>query len=179
MLVMKDILPKDAIDRRLITLASAKAGQISATELSKSVNGILSPAQAKLRLDHLLNSIDDFTVAQQHKLIIIEASNLLAAMREEAFESRNGNAQVRYLATLKFISDRLDADNLKVDDIVTRFSREHAKFFANAIIAAFELVRLELDARGVAIGDEDADSIINAAASKGLEAIEQVTISDE
>lgn len=173
---MNTIIPKDAIDRRLLTLAASKVGQVSAVELSEAVNGILTPAQAKLRVDHLLNDLDTFTVAQQSKLVLIEATNLLQALRDSALNVGVDKQQVTYLATLKFIADRLDANTIKIDDIVTRFSRDHAQFFVNAIYAAFEIVRLELDAHNSGLSDEDADKIITSAVTKGIEAIEAVTI---
>lgn len=173
-----ELLPKDAMDRRLLTIAAQKVGQVSGEELSQSVLGQITPAQALLRTKELLSSLDQFTIAEQQKLVLIEAAHLLESTRSGAMSS-NSRSQAQHLATLKFISDRLDASIVSVDDIITRFSREHAKFFANALVGAFEIVRLELESRGIPLTEDQADEIIQSAAEKGLSYIEEVTIQSE
>lgn len=174
-----ELLPKDVFDRQLVREAASKLGQVSAQDLSDAVGGTLTPAQALSRTMEVLEKIDPFTVAQKQKLATIELSNLISSMRQDAISIGDDKARNTMLRGLELYFKRLDAATMSIDDIVTKLSVDHAKFFASALMAAFGIIQSEFEARGIVISDEDSKAIIEAGATRGLAYLEEVTVQVE
>lgn len=139
----------DMIDRQLIRAAASD--KRSPKELSKAVNGILSPERAAARMLELLDESDWLTVVQERRLLILNLRELLDALYEDAVTHKDLKAMAEYRKTLESLADRILGASINLDDVTTKLTRAYAASFAKAIGAAFDGMPAALEARGIDI----------------------------
>lgn len=147
----------DMIDRQLIRAAASD--KRSPKELSKAVNGLLSPEKAAARLIELLDESDWLTVVQERRLLIMNLRELLDALYEEAITHKNPKLIGEYRKTLENLADRILGATINLDDVTTKLTRAYAEHFAKAIGAAFDQMPKALEEAGVTIDMEEINGV--------------------
>lgn len=161
----------DMIDRQLIRAAASD--KRSPKELSKAVNGLLSPEKAAARLIELLDESDWLTVVQERRLLIMNLRELLDALYEEAITHKNPKLIGEYRKTLENLADRILGATINLDEVSAKLTSGYAQHFAKAIGAAFDGMPKALEARGIVIEMEEIEGVfqeIMPLVAKSLEA---------
>lgn len=166
----------DMIDRQLIRAAASD--KRSPRELSKAVNGLLSPEKAAARLIELLDESDWLTVVQERRLLIMNLRELLDALYEEAITHKNPKLIGEYRKTLENLADRILGATINLDEVSTKLTNAYAKTMADAISAAFQALPLEMADRGMELDMVEVGGVFQAVLPKAVAEIESRTVAE-
>ena len=134
------------LDQKLLLAAISE--KRSAKELSRAVNGVITPEQALLRLKELLDVSDPLSEAEERKLLILDARRVMAILNTSV-EAGDIQAIGEYRRFLETVAKRLDAAEVNVDAIATKLTGAYAQIMSSAISAAFEAMPRALEQRGL------------------------------
>lgn len=93
--------PANAIDQRLLQ----NAASMSPEELSRSIEGLMTPVQVAAYVKRLLADKDWLTEAEQDNLITLKLQNILVKLEGKFQDNENLDLQLKFL---KEIGNRLD-----------------------------------------------------------------------
>ena len=103
--VMSDLVPlssRSKFDARILSMADTH----TAREISEQLNGVISPASVKLRIDELLDEHNVLSDIQREQLVMIRLSKIVAEWEKMAGISTD--AAKLSLGYLREIANRLD-----------------------------------------------------------------------
>lgn len=93
--------PANAIDQRLLR----DAASMSPAELSRAIEGLMSPAQVAAHVKKLLADKDWLTEAEQDNLITLKLQGILSDLEKQFQDNEGRELQLKFL---KEIGNRLD-----------------------------------------------------------------------
>ena len=128
-----EIISADGLDKRLLRVAAGKIGQLSAEELAEATNHQHTPAKALLRVKELLAGIDEFTLIEKQKLLLIEAKEMLDQIKIYATSIPNAQMMAQWVAALRFISETLEKTGRVLTDKESKLLEQNARIMIDAI----------------------------------------------
>lgn len=165
------ILPPSSIDRRLIRGA---AKYLTPQELSESVLGQLSPAQAQDRVLELLESKTILDEVKERRLLLIQMAEHLDWMKDQRENPKSWTAISRMY---KVLSDQIERSNINVADITGKLGQEHAMYFVEALSLGFDkIVRAIAERNEIVIPEEDILELTQVGSEASKEYLDRVTV---
>lgn len=125
-----ELIPSDVLMRRL--LHGAK-DFLSPDELSASVNGQVSPAEAIIMVREFLESRDVYTYIEQQKLMLYKAMDFISSMEQDAIDIGESNARNTYLNGLRFVSETLEKTSTSLISKESSLNQRNAQIMVDAI----------------------------------------------
>lgn len=161
------------MDRRLLRAAAKFA---SANELSEAVLGKLTPAQAQVRVDELLDSKGIYDEIKQRKLLLIQMAEHLDWIKENR---DNPKTWANISRMFKVVSDQIERTNINIEDVSTKLAEDHARMFVEAITLGFDkILKVMADEQGEILEAEVIQELSEVGVNAAAEYIEKVTVSD-
>lgn len=171
---MSGILPASSIDRRLL---KAKARYATAQELSDAVLGQLSPAQALQRVNELLDEKSIPDEIRERRLLLVQMAEWSDWLREQKDNPKSWAAINRSLALL---SNQIERSNINLEDVSTKLSADHARFFMDGFSLGFNKV-LDLIKERLSVDIDEAEVIemLEVGTRASADYLERVTLNAE
>lgn len=128
------IIPPAALDRRLI---DAQRQYMSPEEMSRHVNGQLSPAECLVRVREILTSKSQLDEVMERRLLLIDMAEHLAWLKNQRDDK---DSWTHISRVYKLLSDQIERANLNVADVSTKLASMYAEYFVTGYTMALERV---------------------------------------
>lgn len=137
------------MDRRIMRLASSRASMV---EISRSIDGRLTPAQVYDRIEQITNDRDALSNSTQRLLLLDDLHELKDKLHEMVVSNNALDHASTLLRTLQVIGDRLDRERIDVKTEMEQIRRAHASLMMSAINLFAQKLALELEKSHPEIG---------------------------
>lgn len=158
-----------AVDQ--ILLRGARSHK-SPNELSELTNGIVTPAQASVRVIDILASRDWLSQSQQRMLIIDDLMALKDSLTESAIEYNSLEHVKPLIQVLNTLAKVLTEDKLDIKKAMAEISRAQSQIMLEGISLALERSFMELEKRYPEISKEELLNVFHVAMPEAVLAIE-------
>lgn len=133
-------LANGPLDRKLLRAA---ADGLSAVEMARAVGNDITPAQARQRVEDLLNSRPHWTIFQEHQLILEDINATISSLRSWADAGSTKHiGEMTKLLTLKL--KELERRSISPEDAAQIIREGQGRIFLQGINAVYDIVARSL-----------------------------------
>lgn len=143
------------------------------TELSESVLGQLTPAQAQARVLEILDSKTILNEIQERRMLLIRMSEHLDWMQEQR---NNPKAWGAIAKQFKLVSDQIERANISLTDVSTKLAADQAGYFVEGFVVGFDtILKRLLKENEIEIDEEEIIELMQVGTAASQEYVERVT----